>query len=323
MRRRLIPIVPLFALALLVGAIQSRAHADAAGPAQITTIEGPVGVCLPNQKTFATAQVGEWLPDGSVLRTGLHGKAGLHWANGGDFVVEPLGELKIEDPNDTRVDAGQVWARYTHKLLAPFSFHSPSATAVVRGTILGVRVDGLGVSRVTVFRGLVEVTDVHGHDVMLHPGQGVNATADQGLGAVGPLGDDDRTGNAFPPNQPGNETLAPAPAPSTNTAMQKQANSLWGRLDDMTHGGLDWLDRNRAAERMPLMSQELRREPLHRTGAVTVAQPPVTQDDRTLTPVHEAPVPTAQPWTPGPAPTPVPQTNAQTTHQTGQPDLAK
>ncbi|HEY9721304.1 MAG TPA: FecR domain-containing protein, partial [Oscillatoriaceae cyanobacterium] len=159
MNRRLIPLTPLLALALLVGAIQSRAHADAAGPAQLTSVEGPVGVRLPNKTAFEPGQVGEWLPAGTILRTGLHGKAGLHWSNGGDFVLEPLGELDIQDPNDTRVDAGQVWARYTHKLLAPFSFQTPSATAVVRGTILGVRVDGLGVSRVTVFRGLVEVSD--------------------------------------------------------------------------------------------------------------------------------------------------------------------
>lgn len=269
---------------LVVGLLATGGPAAwAAGPAPvavITAVEGPVTWCAAEPAPFRVAQPGDRLYPGALLRTGARAEARLRWWNGGTFRLMALSELAIPDADGVRVNAGRVWSQFQEKLFAPFYFRSPSATALIRGTTLSVRVTQ-DATRVAVIEGHVEVTSARGGRVMLGPGQAVEAGAAGGLGPVAPLGPEDGAEPA------GMNPLA--------------------RLEDFTRRAIDVLERNRAAERLPLLRQDMDPRPAAPTpGPVEAATPaPVlaTPTPPTFTPPPATPEP---PATPLPMPTETP-----------------
>lgn len=261
--RSLVP--ALLAVSLLVAGGPA-ARADGPAPvAVLTAVEGPVSWRAAEPSPFRAAHPGDRLYPGAFLRTGARAEARLRWWNGGSFRLMALSELAIPDADGVRVNVGRVWAQFQEKLFAPFYFRSPSATALIRGTTLSVRV-AQGATRVAVTEGHVEVTDARGGRVMLGPGQAVEAGAAGALGPLEPLGPED-----------GAEPAAMNPL---------------ARLEDFTRRAIDVLERNRAAERLPLLRQDMEPQP--------AAPAPTPGPVEVATPAPSAPTPVPPPSTPAP-----------------------
>jgi hypothetical protein len=182
----------------------------------ILDVQGPVSWHLSGVGQFQAAQGGESLQAGAVVRTGMRGFAHIHWRNGGDFKLYPLSELVVPQNEGVDLNAGAIWAVFSHKLLKPFYFQSPTATAVVRGTTLGVEIQPGGATHVAVIEGHVEVSGLHGRvPLMLAPGEAVTITPFGLLGPVGPVTPGDRNFDYQPPNDskgpPPQERQAPPP----------------------------------------------------------------------------------------------------------------
>lgn len=294
----------IVALALL-GTAGRPAVAEGPPPVAILlAAEGPVTWRPAGGEAFLPASGGERLFTGAMVRTGARAKAALRWRNGGEFKLMPLSELLISDPEGATVSGGRVWARFRDKLLAPFFFRSPSVTAVVRGTTLGLQVAPSGAARVAVVEGRVEVMGAGGgRAVWLEGGQAVQGGPDGTLGPIGPLHSDERSG------------AEPESRPARGTEVRETPLSPWARLDDLTRRGADWLERHRAAERLPLLRQEMeqRVRPEGRPAPASETQEPrrdpAAPDPAPAPPIEQPanPAPPA-PWTEPapPAATPAP-----------------
>lgn len=195
MRTHLAPrLVPLALGALIVAGFQPPAVADEP-VAKLVAVMGTVK-WRPPAGAWADARANVDLAGGTVVRTGSRGMARLRFKNGGEFRLNAMTELTVTDPDALDVSVGQVWARFKEKLMAPFRFRSPSATAVVRGTTLTFGVDPKGGTRVDVEEGRVEVSGKGGGPAMVGPGQTVKVTPGGTLGK--PLS----TSQAGDPNDP-------------------------------------------------------------------------------------------------------------------------
>lgn len=238
------PVVVLVS-GLLGGMPGQPAAADSIPPvAVLLSVEGPVTWRAEGSQASMMAKAGDELGVGTFVKTGVRARALLRWRNGGELRMQALSELTIRDPDGVDVSGGKVWARFREKLLSPFFFRAPSATAVVRGTILGVGVEPGGASRVAVLEGRVEVGGSRGGPtVMLEPGQSISADPAGTLGPIAPVTPGDRQEGAIEP------IYAPPAAPP------EPPGGAWLRFDDLTRRSLDWLDRNRASERLPLLRQ--------------------------------------------------------------------
>lgn len=187
------------ATALLALGAASAAAAEPEPAGTITAVEGEVTWHDRAARSFSPAHAGEKLFPGAVVRTGRGAQAVLRWHNGGEFKLFALGELTVPEDEGVGLDAGKVWAAFKAKLKVPFYFRSPSATAVVRGTILGVELLPDGATTVSVEEGRVEVFGARGQATrMLEPGQSI---------LVSPFG-------GFGPVQPWSPSLAPVSAAS-------------------------------------------------------------------------------------------------------------
>lgn len=171
---------------LALGAASARA-AEPEPAGTIVSVTGPVSWHAEAETAFRPAQGGERLFPGAVVRTGERALARLRWRNGGDFELFALSELTVPEDEGVLLGAGKVWASFKAKLLAPFYFRSPSATAVVRGTILGVELLPDGGTTVSVEEGRVEVFgkgEASGR--MLEPGQSILVSPFGGFGPLQP-----------------------------------------------------------------------------------------------------------------------------------------
>ena len=152
-------VLALVTAAVLLAPIAKMARADIPVPvATVLDVEGPVVWRARTEPVFHDVHSGDRLFAGALIRTGVRAIAHLSWRNGGDFKLMALSELEVPEDEGVRLNAGSVWAKFQHKLLIPFYFLSPSATAVVRGTVLGVELRPEGTTRVAVLEGRVEVT---------------------------------------------------------------------------------------------------------------------------------------------------------------------
>jgi len=115
------------------------------------------------------AAVGMLVRAGERLRTGSHGRVGLHWADGSRIEVGPGSELIIERcrlnkvrkhrTTHFRLNLGEIWIRL-HGVLNPgskFEVETPTIVAAVRGTIFGVKVFRDGTTHLEVFQGQVDI----------------------------------------------------------------------------------------------------------------------------------------------------------------------
>lgn len=266
--------------------------------ATILEVSGPVSWKAPGQADFTAARGGEALFAGAVVRTGARGKARLRWSNGGDFRLMPLSEIKVADRDAVETTSGQIWSQFTEKLLRPFFFRSPSATAVVRGTTLAFGVDAEGATRVVVTEGKVEVSGREGRTIFVTGGQAVRATPQGRLGDLEPASQQEQQA----PFEAGAAEAAPAPEAAPAERPRESGPRNWARLDDWTRRGLDWIDRHRASERLPLLRQEMTVRSRPETPAAgTTGEHPQAQapEDRTgvsagATPAGAATAPKAE-----------------------------
>jgi ferric-dicitrate binding protein FerR (iron transport regulator) len=180
------------ALALSLVALMGAARPPAA---TVQTVVGPVTWHAAGASQWQAARPGLGLMAGSVVRTGARGMVRLRWANGGEFRLDPLSEVTVAGRDGIDVQAGQVWAKFRSKLTIPFLFQSPSATAVIRGTVLGFGVDEQGGTHVDVQEGHVGVRGHGGPMADVGPGQRVLVSPDGQVGPVGPRGADAPTCN--------------------------------------------------------------------------------------------------------------------------------
>ena len=176
---------PLLLVALLALAAGPAAADEPA--AKLVAVIGQVQAKPPGAGWGAARQNSD-LAAGTVVKTGARGMARLRYRNGGEFRLNAMTELTVTDPDGLEVSVGQVWARFKEKLLTPFRFRSPSATAVVRGTTLTFAVYPKGGTRVDVEEGHVEVAGKDGGKVMVGPGQTAKVTPGGALGKPMPTG---------------------------------------------------------------------------------------------------------------------------------------
>jgi hypothetical protein len=265
----------LVAAGTLLAPSPARAAEAPAPAATIIEVSGPVTWHPGGETAFKDARVGDLLHAGAVVRTGVRGNARLKWRNGGDFRLLPLSELAVPDDEGVLVNAGKVWAQFQQKLLAPFYFKSPSATAVVRGTILGVSLNPDASTTVEVLEGRVEVTSARGGaSRMLEPGQSLIVSPFGGLGPIQPV---DPAMRLFEQGAP---TPDPGrPGPGREPGMRPDRGPDGGMRPDrgpdagmrpdrgpdpgMRQSGprpdaAEWLRNNRAAVRLETMRQEER-----------------------------------------------------------------
>lgn len=266
-------VLPHVAMALVTaGALLAPAAraAEAAAPvATIIEVAGPVTWHPGGETVFKDAHVGDLLHAGAIVRTGARGNARLKWRNGGDFRLLPLSELAIPEDEGVLVNAGKVWAQFQQKLLVPFYFKSPSATAVVRGTILGVSLNPDESTTVEVLEGRVEVSSARGGaSRMLEPGQSLIVSPFGGLGPIQPVDPAMRLFEQSNPAMPG-QTPGGRPGPGREPGVRPERGPDPGMRPDrgpdpgMRQPGprpdaTEWLRNNRAAVRLETMRQEER-----------------------------------------------------------------
>lgn len=303
------PVLPHVAMALvaagtLLGPGPARAAEPPAPVATIIEVAGPVTWHPGGETVFKDARVGDLLHAGAIVRTGARGNARLKWRNGGDFRLLPLSELAIPEDEGVLVNAGKVWAQFQHKLLAPFYFKSPSATAVVRGTILGVSLNPDASTTVEVLEGRVEVTSARGGaSRMLEPGQSLIVSPFGGLGPIQPVDPAMRLFEQSAPDQgpgmrpgPGHEPgLRPDRGP--DGGMRPDRGPEPGMRPDrgpdpgMRQSGArpdaaEWLRNHRAAVRLETMRQE---ERTRRDLRFQQAPPDQRPEQRQGQPPHRGP----------------------------------
>lgn len=153
-------ITQLLALLLALGVLLGDLPAFAAGLARLTELKGDVQV-LPREGAWHPAQVNEELSAGDAVKTGAQSSATLVRQDGTELELMPFAEVRLEDENGFFLVAGQVWSHFVKSLGLPFFIRTPNATALIRGTTLGVAFAEER-SRVVVYEGLVEVQGQHG-----------------------------------------------------------------------------------------------------------------------------------------------------------------
>ncbi|HEY9899987.1 MAG TPA: FecR family protein [Pantanalinema sp.] len=130
----------------------------AAGLAHLVEIKGEVQVLSPGSADWRPGREDEELSAGDSVRTAASSEATVVRNDGTTVSLLPFAQLVIEDEQGFMVRAGRVWSHFTKALGAPFFIRTPDATALIRGTTLGVGYEEER-SRVTVYEGLVEVRD--------------------------------------------------------------------------------------------------------------------------------------------------------------------
>lgn len=148
-------ITRLTALLLALGVLLGDLPAFAAGLARLTELKGDVQV-QPKDGAWHPALVDEELNSGDAVKTGAQSSATLIRRDGTELELMPFAQLSLEDENGFFLGAGRVWSHFVKSLGLPFFIRTPNATALIRGTTLGVGFEEER-SRVVVYEGLVEV----------------------------------------------------------------------------------------------------------------------------------------------------------------------
>jgi len=128
-------------LSLLVTAVAARAAFAADVAAVITQVIGAVYVKPADKKDFRVAKKGEFIYEGSVIKTGAGDKAALSFVNGIEvkinesttYVVKPTHPARRGQGSDTGLQKGQMWFKLLKKG-AKFQIKTPVAAVSIRGT---------------------------------------------------------------------------------------------------------------------------------------------------------------------------------------------
>ncbi len=148
-------ITRLFAFFLCLGLLLGDLPAFAAGLARLTELKGDVQV-MPKGGAWHPAAENEELAAGDAVKTGAQSSATVVRKDGTELELMAFAQLAIEDENGFFLSAGRAWSHFVKSMGLPFYIRTPNATALIRGTTLGVEFEAER-SRVVVYEGLVEV----------------------------------------------------------------------------------------------------------------------------------------------------------------------
>lgn len=98
---------------------------------------------------------------GDAVRTGARASATIERIDGSTVELLPFSELVIENERGFWLKLGRLWSHFMKATGDPFFIRTPNATALIRGTTLGVDFVSER-SRVVVVEGLVEVHGTEG-----------------------------------------------------------------------------------------------------------------------------------------------------------------
>lgn len=144
---------------LLVAWLACGEAAVAAGLARLAELKGEVRVLSKGSPDWHPAREAEELAAGDAVKTGAQSEVTVARQDGTTVALLPFAHLVVEDEQGFMVQAGRVWSHFTKAVGAPFFIRTPNATALIRGTTLGVGYEAER-SHVTVYEGLVEVRDL-------------------------------------------------------------------------------------------------------------------------------------------------------------------
>jgi hypothetical protein len=152
--------------------------------ARIASVSGTVLVSGGAGQGAAPASHGVTLSPGAVIDTRGGGRAVVSLTDGSIVVVQPGSTVVFRDFHQAGslrelfdITLGQVRVKINHFAGKPnpYRMNSPTASIAVRGTEFTITVDSAGSTRVVVFEGSVEVTNLSNplRQVLIETGQGV------------------------------------------------------------------------------------------------------------------------------------------------------
>ncbi|MFC2122447.1 histidine kinase N-terminal 7TM domain-containing protein, partial [Bacteroidota bacterium] len=141
------------------------------GPASqctVTILRGSVEVMSQGLLNWQQGTDGMSLAEGTRLRTSSDAHALLTFFEGSTIKLEPNTDIEIQQINDTEDEPatillkqwmGRTWSNVTKKADSGshYAIETPSAVALVHGTLFATEVDGTGITTVATTEGLVSV----------------------------------------------------------------------------------------------------------------------------------------------------------------------
>ncbi len=171
----------LFMIVSLSSSLQSDALAS---QCTVSILSGSVEVQIPGSHTWQQADDGMTLRAGSRVKTAEGSHAVLTFFEGSSIKLEPCTDIQIQrvahvDERSTEVVlkqwVGKTWCRVV-KMIAPgsrYEIQTPSAIALVRGTLFETEVDETALTTVRTTEGLVSVS-AQNEEVLLPAGNQVS-----------------------------------------------------------------------------------------------------------------------------------------------------
>ena len=184
MKRTVIPVT--LAVLLVIGAAAGGLHLMWAAPAlasqcTLSVFGGSVEIQAPDETSWQQGTDGMTLAVGDRIRTAANSSALLTFFEGSTIKLEPETDVQIQQVERAQDESiritlkqwlGRTWSRVV-KMAGPgshYEIETPSATAVVRGTLFSTSVDEAGSTEVATTSGLVSVV-AQGEEVYLPPNQ--------------------------------------------------------------------------------------------------------------------------------------------------------
>lgn len=181
-----------------------------AGASTLTVLSGDQ-VFLSEKRVTGTVIIEQ----GDTVKTGNDSWALVTFEDGSTVELEPNTEISIKELTDTSItvwqEVGRTWSGIK-KLVGPltdFELETPSAGAVVRGTLIDIDVDEWGNTIVSAFEGIVEVVAA-----------GVSRTLEAGMQSTIVMGE--------PPEEP-----EPIPPPKNRLEVTIRGNAWALIVDDV------------------------------------------------------------------------------------------
>ena len=163
---------------------QQSGHSMLASKCTLSILTGSVEVQLPDSDTWYIAEDGMTLESGSRVKTPPDSNALLTFFEGSTIKLEPDTDVEVEKVESIGEQGseivlkqwlGKTWNRVVKKADpgSRYEIHTPSAYALVRGTLFEVEVDQTGATAVRTAEGLVSVS-AQGEEVYVPAGQETN-----------------------------------------------------------------------------------------------------------------------------------------------------
>ncbi|HOW28100.1 MAG TPA: FecR family protein [Elusimicrobiota bacterium] len=152
--------------------------------AVLTQILGALFIKAPGKTSYKQAKKGEFIYEGSVLKTGQGDKAALTFVNGIEVKMNQTTQYTVRKThpsrrgqgNDTGLQKGQIWFKVLRKG-TKFQIKTPVAAVSIRGTEGDVKYEnGL---KATCYEGKFRVASIHHEDEEVEDNAGSDVEAGQ------------------------------------------------------------------------------------------------------------------------------------------------